>query len=321
MNKDMVAEQDLKNLLVLESTQAIFRKYNFSDSLLISAFIKAKNGNKLTNDEKGLQYEEILDQLDLIQDFTKDLKTKESFYEDELNKALLPYISPDQQINVEIVGVLGGTSTGYTFGDWDKFYISLHHMKGDPDYLFSIFKHELFHNLQSFRFKGQPITDKLRGAEGDEYNKLFTSYILIQALYNEGTATYLDRWLEKDRTEANAGFIERALKSKRNEEYIFYMFDKLISALPENNTGKDLNSIYNIFFTTRFDEAGYHIGSVITEYLLEQSEHELTYYMDRSPVFFIADYIKYSDEDDKTPYHFSDEFKQVVMELDTVISK
>ncbi|WP_425390225.1 hypothetical protein [Ekhidna sp.] len=306
---------DLERLLNLESTKALLKKMQTGDSLVVSSLLAAKAGQSANSNQARMQYEMIVEDLDQLERFVSDLKSNEKFYEKWLNDELGPYISKEQNIEVEIVGILGGHSTGYTFGDWDKFYISLHHMKGDPDFMLSIFKHELFHNIQSFRFDGRRIYDELKGQGESEYNADYVSYLLFEALYLEGTATYLDRWMDKKETAANEGFIDRGRRSAQRGKYIFYLFDRLIVDVQSKPSDTELNWIYNTFFTTKFDEAGYYMGMKITDYVLEKSGNDLTYYMDLNPITLMVDYLKYSADDGKVFYQFSEEFRETVFRL------
>lgn len=314
------SESSLNELTVLESSKALLRKMNATDSTMSEAIKKTfQSGAVPTKKERDFQYEKIYTNLDDISDFVSELQSNIKAVEGKLQDALGPYIPPKKDISIKVVGIVGGHSTGYTFGDGGTFYISLHHMKNDLDYFFQICKHELFHNLQAQWFGNDAIYTTLK--ETEETAPDYYSYYMFHSLYVEGTATYLDNIKKLTPTEANQNWIERYHKNEKRFKHIFWLYDKLVVQLQNDFSEEAISRSYGTFFLTTFDELGYFLGDRITNYLLEkQPDKNLQYYMKRSSMDFISDYIKLSRDDEKAPYHFSKEFEKLVQNLSIKVS-
>lgn len=309
------SEDQVNELIQLESSKGLLRKLEAKDTLMIQAITKALNGGStLTRTEKRFQYNTIKQNLNDLSHFIDRLENGLSEIEVRLTQFLGSYIPIGKDLKIRIMGIAGGNSTGYTFGDAATFYISLHHMKNDLDYFLFICKHELFHNLQALWYDHEKVVNILEKSQ--ENSSDFAIYYMLLSLYSEGTATYLDDIDNLKPREANKIWIDFQKRNKKREKSIFWLFDKTIINLQKDFSNTSLNLAYGTFFLTKYDQQGYYLGGLITDYLLEkQPEKSLQDYMRVSPLMLISDYIKLSKNDSEAPYHFSKEFETIVNQL------
>lgn len=319
LNSTSPSEASLRELVELPSSQALLRKLGTTDGVMIQALKKSFDPNaKTTKEEDNFQYRAIRDDLGELSAFVDTLQLNGKALEERLQQALAPYLPPHETVAITIVGITGGHSTGYTFGDKDTFYLSLHHMNHDMDYVHLICKHELFHNLQALWYDHETPVNVLENQQ--ETSPDFGTYYLLLSLYSEGTATYLDAIEQLTPTEANRIWTEGHEKNKDREAYIFWLFDQTLVQLQRDFSNRSLNRAYGTFFTTTYDQQGYYIGALITAYLLEkQPEKTLQDYMIQNPLHLISDYLRISREDPDAPYQFSDEFGAIVDRLRTTV--
>ena len=317
LKSETVNEASYKALVAMESTQGLIKKLYTSDSLLINALKQVRLPNQGHKSSTRFQYDFILNNIDSLTAFISYLKNNEQQISDRLNKALSKYVDADKRVEVEVIGLLGGNATGYTFGDKDKFYLSLHHMNNDADYLMAFSHHELFHNLQAALFDTDTLLDNLKGE--NTKNKNYIVYYLVNSLFNEGTATYLDNWESKPLTSANKAIKERNTKNAARLNFVNYMFDRHIVDLAATPTLEGLNAVYNIFFTTNFDEAGYYLGKELTKYALDRGNRDLNYYLRQPATVLLLDYFKLSENDPNAPLEFSKSFISTITDLHKVV--
>ena len=324
-NSSELSKIQIDELVQLESSKALLKKLKTKDSVMIQAITKAYNGDTtLTRSEKRFQYTRIKNNLKELSEFIKRLENNLADIESRLTSSLGTFIPGGQEVKIKIMGITGGNSTGYTFSDGNVFHISLHHVKNDMEFFFQICRHELFHNLQALWFDNTEIRKVL--AETELTSPEYYTYIMLESLYIEGTATYIDDLKKAKETIGNKAWLERYQKNIKREKYIFWMFDRLMVNLQTNYSNDDANRSYGTFFLTTFDELGYYMGAVITDYILKNSpEKDLSDYMGTQPLRFIADYISISHNKKDSPYVFSDEFVKIVNDLsskvDTIILK
>lgn len=320
-----LSETQIGELIQLESSKALLKKLETKDSVMTQAITKAyTHDTMLTRIEKRFQFGTIKQNLKELSEFINTLENNLSDIEARLKQSLGPFIPKGQDVKIRIMGITGGNSTGYTFGDGDVFHISLHHMKNDIEFFFQICRHELFHNLQALWFDTTKIHEVLRETEHSSPD--YYTCFMLESLYMEGTATYLDDLKNAKETIGNKDWLDRYHKNIKREKYIFWLFDRLIVNLQTNYSNDDANKTYGTFFLTTFDELGYYMGAVITDYLLKNSlEKDLKDYMGTHPLRLISDYISLSNNRTDSPYVFSDAFIKIVNDLsskvDTIIYK
>ncbi len=318
-NKTFLKTQAIE-LAKLESSQALLKKLDTQDSTMIEAIKKVQSGlESVSNIEQKFQYKSIINDLNNLSDFIKELQSNLVNIETKLKESLQPFMPSNKHITIKIIGVLGGNSTGYTFGDRNIFHISLHHMNNDMDYFFLICKHELFHNLQAIWSQNEKIRSALKKPKDSSPD--YWTYFLFESLYLEGSATYLDDVKTIKETKANKSWLDRYKKNEKREKFIFWMFDRLIVDFQKSHSNENVNNFYNSFFTTNIDEMGYYIGSKITAYVLkDKTRKDLTSYMKASPLLLVSDYINLSKNDNTAPYQFSEEFEKIVSQLSSKVS-
>ncbi|GAA4273242.1 hypothetical protein U6A24_20015 [Aquimarina gracilis] len=314
------SESQTITLAQLGSSKALLKKLNTKDSTMIETIKKVQSGSgSLNTIEQKFQYNAIIKDLDRLSGFIKELQSNLGIIETKLKKSLQIFIPSNKHITIKIIGIVGGNSTGYTFGDGNTFHISLHHMNNDLDYFFMICKHELFHNLQAIWSQDEKIRNTLEKTKDSSPD--YWTYFLFNALYLEGSATYLDDLKTIKETKANKSWLDRYKDNEKREKFIFWMFDRLMVDFQKSHSQKNVNNFYNTFFTTNIDEIGYYLGSAITTYILKNKpKTDLITYMKASPLLLVSDYINLSKNDDTAPYQFSEEFEKIVSQLSVKVN-
>ena len=313
LNSETREDKVYHELVQLEATKALIKKLETSDTLLIKALKQTVQNKGLVSGFEQFQYHQIKMEKDSLRSFVSHLKKEGLRLSHRLDQNLSKFLPEEKPVKIELVGILGGNASGYTFGDADKFYLSLHHMGGDLDYLFDFCQHEIFHNIQAIQFDAEHVLEQLKGENAE--NKDYILFYLVNSLFSEGTATYIDDWENKPLTKANETAKRRNTVNKNRLKSTNYMFDRLIVALEKEPTWEGLNALYRIFFTTQFDEAGYYLGKVITTYTLQAGDNTLLYYLKNPPTLLLLDYFEHAKNDPDAPLKFTERFMEIIRSL------
>ena len=192
-------------------------------------------------------------------------RTQVSFLQD-INNLILPYTPTDLRGEVRACFILGGAAMGFTFDNNPTLNVALHKINGDYEGLKYLVAHELYHSIQTLGIQNFNAGKNL----GTIPVPLNNSFQIILNVWAEGTATLVGntanvknpKWFSKFTQEE---FHKNADRSRQN----FALMEALLYQ-SFNDPDASAEQIYNIGFTTAYDQtlyyAGYEMAKVIEKY-------------------------------------------------------
>lgn len=240
------------------------------------------------------------------------ISANKALFGTEIAKLIQPYTAPSLQVSVRAYFLVGGGSLGFTIGSDNTFNVALHTIGNDLDGLKLLIAHELYHSIQG---AGQQTRQKLQ-AEKPTYNEKAT-YALIYNLWSEGSANFVGDF--KTITKPKSFSAEQIAIDKKNSARIrtsFYLLETILYRCYKDTTVK-YQQLYNIGFTTEFDEVFYSVGNEMAKQLLShKGSSVLANLVNSDPLLFMQEYIAlYQGTKDDNLIKFSPSTEHIVANM------
>lgn len=319
-----ITDQDIRKLMVLTTTPKLLRKLGIDSLDMVSALKKARVRQKPNDKEMRLQYDLIVGNLDSLTTFLDTIKKNAGMLSQDLAASLGNYFPPKTDREVTIYGMMGGWSTGYTFGEPDEFFVLLQKLEFDYNVFYATTEHELFHNVQSANYNENSFLTRLNdsGLKGD-----LTAMLLLTDLWQEGSASYI---ANAEKYVQTPGIITSFKSFQENENRMYqldFLFDRmLVDAYHQPDP--DYDRMYGLFFSSNWNELGYYLGYRMIKRLADgKSEEEkvsmIKRYLKAYPTQFVMDYIALTkaEKEKHGYYQFSAEFEKIVQRLNFMIKE
>ena len=174
----------------------------------------------------------------------------------DLENLIQPYVPGDLKADATAVLLVGGGSLGFTLNDDRNFYVALHKIGSDYEGLKYLVAHELYHSIQTLG-RQKRIANLNAVKPPDNIRK---SLIIIESTYVEGTATLVGSPLDAKNLKQfgqrrQDDYKKNLARSRQN----FALFEALLFQA-YSDPHSDIGQLYNIGFTTAFDETLYYVG-------------------------------------------------------------
>jgi len=320
LEKENLTIEELNTFAKLEGSKALEKKINENSGVIIEA-IEDANCKVFDKKYMNFQYREISENIEKLREFIFEIENKQPSIEAELIESYKQYLNPNEKYTFNVYILMGGYSSGFTFGDENNFYIGTHLYKQDFKSITLTCKHELFHNIQSLLYDPQPVAKKLEKAN--------LSYVyahgMINYIFKEGTAEYIGStvdYYEHQITEKNnhphiKELYDQAVVNKYRIKGINYLINYTILDIYKNKELADTKAIYQLLFDWNWNNPAYYAGEkMIASLTKEIGEKVLKEYLEKDPIYFFNDYIVLSKNNKENyPIQFTDEFANMVYEI------
>lgn len=300
-----------RKILSLKGTQGMIQHDSqFNEEMTSENFIKEITDPNAESDEFGF--------INIRRNLTS-IQAAIQLFEDSLNvitrrveEKLKLYSSPTNNEAIEVYFVLGGNSDGYT-NDENAFFIEIQYYLDDVEGIISTVTHELYHIIQQRSFDSKTEKLKLQAI-------FYPAFMLIENLYQEGSASYVGDPLSIDQPKEYSIFIQK--KYKRNILKLkesFYLFESLLlQSIADPN--EDL--LYNIGFGGQWDSPLYFVGYEMCLQLEQKNEEgTIKEYLSKSPTYFFMDYIDLYKSDPQIRYHFTAATEKTIEKVHAQMTK
>ncbi|WP_460940156.1 DUF5700 domain-containing putative Zn-dependent protease [Spirosoma humi] len=214
-------------------------------------------------------------------------------FQDEVKALILPYCPPNNPVTARACFLVGGGSLGFTIGDDPTFNVALQKVGDDYEGLVYLVAHELYHTVQQV---GQRSRKKEK-LIGQLPKPVETAYMLLENLWLEGTATLVADFSKIKGAKPLAAAQQREYQQNRQRSrQNFVLFESLLYSAYYDSTASP-NQLYNIAFTTAFDQTGYHMGYRMAKEIEEhRGKAVLAALVNQSPLEFCRTYIRLYQE-------------------------
>lgn len=234
-------------------------------------------------------------------------------FQDEVKALILPYCPPNNQVTARACFLVGGGSLGFTIGNDPTFNVALQKVGGDYEGLVYLVAHELYHTVQQV---GQQARKKEK-LVGQLPKPIETAYMLLENLWLEGTATLVADFSKiKEAKSLAAGQQSEYQRNRQRSRQNFVLFESLLYSAYYDSTASP-NQLYNIAFTTAFDQTSYHMGYRMAKEIEEhRGKAMLAALINQSPLEFSRAYIRlYQEIPSKINIKFSPATEAIITKL------
>lgn len=279
-------DSTFEDLAMLPATESLVQKVRRQDrgvtiKTLTATLAEARNGGVLKSDP--FQWASCLRKQAEIRVLVAGIREQEKEIARRLSQALGRHLSASANLKVSVHFVIGGMSSGWSTGP-NTFFIGLQFYRGDVEGVVMTMQHELFHSAQYDGYQGQE-TDlkKLRPEDREVYR-------LVDQLYREGTATYVEDLMNFPREHPYIQEMRQpALNNQARMKDNFALLETFIYRLSQDSNVR-FDDVYPIGFDWAWQNPLYFAGEYISR-VLAQDKGNLSRYLRRNPIQFLSDYI------------------------------
>jgi hypothetical protein len=237
---------------------------------------------------------------------------KESFIND-VKAIIQPFTPASLNAEARACFLAGGGSLGFTIGDDPTFNVALQKIGNDLKGLQYLVAHELYHSLQSI---GQATRIYQKDRQIPYAAK--ATYFQLYNLWAEGIATFVGD-MSKIKVTGSFSKEQHELHTKNSDRRYqnFQLLEAMLYRQFHDSTA-DHQSIYDIGFSTAFDETSYFVGYEMARQLVKhQGNKVLADLLFKDPIRFITEYIELYKKlpDDKSFVRFSRTIEEIISKL------
>ncbi|GAB3915750.1 DUF5700 domain-containing putative Zn-dependent protease [Larkinella terrae] len=317
LTKPKTTDAELDRIAKLYGSQQLIKKVSGYDKTANETVFKqtlreiTESGTVKGNDP--FDWKAVKSQLSGIRQLINQLETKATFVEDVKNR-ILPYSPPNINGKVRACFLVGGGSLGFTLGNEDTFNVALQKIGDDYEGLVNLVAHELYHSVQQIGERNR----QLEKSAAEPPKPVSNAYFLLANLWSEGTANLVGEFVKsKNPKEFSRQQQDDYARNGERARQNFALFESLLfSAF--HDPAADMGELYNIAFTTAFDETSYYTGyrmaKVIEQY---RGKEVLAGLINQDPIEFCRLYVAiYKQNPDKNLIRFSSSTEAILAKLD-----
>ena len=236
--------------------------------------------------------------------------TKENELSDFLNQQLSKFLLPNEEIDLNIYLLVGGTSDG--FARENTFSIDLGFFRDDIEAVKLVMLHEAFHIIQE-------SVNAHYNVSMEKWNKSDQSlYEILTHLFLEGSASYLANPLIIEDPKYYSKWFQG--KYRRNLDRMvdnFELFKSMLYRLKYDENAS-LENVYNLGFSGTWESPNYFVGFRMCELIKKyEGDDFLSNYIRLSPTQFFLNYNRYAKLENKPDYYpvFSDSIEKSISKI------
>lgn len=316
LTRPKTTDPELDQIAKLYGSQQLIRKVTSYDKSGTETVFKqtlremVETGTVKGNDP--FDWKVVKGKLNEIRPLITQLETKTTFVEEVKNR-IMPYSPPGIKASVRACFLVGGGSLGFTIGNDDTFNVALQKIGDDYDGLLELVAHELYHSIQQ-------VGDRNRTKEktaSDPPKNIYKTAVMLSNLWSEGTAnlvgdfTKIKNPKEFSKTQQD-GYNRNGQRSRQN----FALFESLLYSAYHDSTA-NISELYNIAFTTAYDELAYDMGYRMAKVIEEnRGKVALADLIDKDPIEFCQLYVTiYKQNPDKKLIRFSSSTESILTKM------
>jgi hypothetical protein len=179
----------------------------------------------------------------------------------DVTQIIETYTPPNISADVKACFLVGGGSLGFVNGGDNTFNVALQTIGNDYDGLKYLMAHELYHSIQD---AGQSM--RKQSKEKNIPYFVQASYALAYNAWNEGTANLVGDFTKlKTAGPFTTLQLKQFSKNTKRKRQNFYLLEVLLYKAYTDTASHNYDQLYNIAFTTGYDEAGYFVGYEIAK--------------------------------------------------------
>ncbi|MFD2598238.1 DUF5700 domain-containing putative Zn-dependent protease [Sphingobacterium corticis] len=287
---DMVSNDELIRISKLPGNQHLIEKVKGSTGAGSDVFISTLKELIETGDIEGddkYQWKFVKQSLPKIRGLLQKVNSSGENLSDDIASRIKMYTPDKISLKAQAYFIVGGDALGFTL-DGESFHVALQNIGDDYEGLKVLMMHELYHNIQN---EGLNLRERILG-EKPSYNEKAT-YALLYELWSEGLANFVGDYtkIEQPGEFARSQIAVYEKNDKRNRSN-FYLFETLLYRAfhdPKVSYGQ----LYNIGFTTEFDEVFYAVGYEMAKQLVSVYGNQVVKDLVlQDPVRFVSRYIE-----------------------------
>ncbi|WP_133300222.1 DUF5700 domain-containing putative Zn-dependent protease [Mucilaginibacter terrenus] len=174
----------------------------------------------------------------------------------DVTRMIETYTPDSINANVRACFLVGGGSLGFVLNDGSIFNVALQKIGNDYEGLRYLVAHELYHSIQD---AGRTLR-KVSAQKGTPYNAK-ASWAIAYNVWSEGTATLVGDITRITKPEPFTKVqMEEVNKNLARKRQNFVLIETMLFKAYADTATHVYNELYNIGFTTGYDEAGYYVG-------------------------------------------------------------
>lgn len=316
LERNQVGDAELSRVVGLSGNQRLIRKVAGYNSAATADTFKKTLRQTIENQnfsEDPFDWQSVKKNLPEIRLLINQIEKNKVALFAELENLIQPYAPPDLKADITATFLVGGGSLGFTIDGSDGFHVALQKIGGDYEGLKYLVAHELYHSIQAFgrqkRLAGLNIVkppDNVRN-----------SLIIIENTYTEGTATLVgDSLNAKNLRQFGQSQQDLYKKNLARSRQNFALFEALLFQA-NNDPNADIEQLYNIGFSTEFDETLYYVGYRMARAIEKyQGKQAIAALVGKNPVEFFNRYIEiYKKNNDPALIKFSKSTEDILLKL------
>lgn len=301
-----ISDENLETLVQLEPVLGLIRQTRRFDENATEENFKLTLRQIANGDDLSLDPFRFMRVKNNIEDIKVNMALIEAnpdMFSEALEQAIAPYTSTEDQFDVTIFMVVGGTSDGWAPSR--NFYIALHYFGDDIEGLKLMMSHELYHGVQN-RFFGSPDIEGFAQSQNllSMTKKEGVASMIGDPLRLENGKTYTDTFKEKFENNLN--------QIKQN----FALFEVMLFRL-YGEPDYRFENIYSLGFSGNWGSplyfVGYYMGRALEE---KHGQKGFLAILKESPAGFFRAYMElYKSDDTLELVHFSEEIEAILSAL------
>ncbi|MCL7988473.1 hypothetical protein M8998_11030 [Sphingobacterium sp. lm-10] len=312
---ETVPEEELTRVSQLYGNQQLIQKvkgYSGADSTVFKSTLRQllETGDIVGDDP--YEWKRVQGGLSKIQNLINSISQDQQAFEDDISQRIQSYTPSSINLHARACLLVGGGSLGFTIGDSQTFNVALHPIGDDIEGLKVLMAHELYHNVQSEGY-GQ----RARSLESKPSFNEKATYALLYQLYSEGVANFVGDFTKIE----NPGpfsqeQIDLYIKNEKRMRTSFYLLETVLYHA-YHNPKTSYGQLYNIGFTTEFEEVFYGVGYEMAKQLAaHDGPIALTELVVQDPIRFIHNYIQlYKENPEKNLVTFSEDTEELISKM------
>ncbi len=307
-----VSDEELINASDLYGNRQLIKKVEGSSGADSAVFIATLRELLETGDIAGddpYQWKDVQAALSNVQKIILAIAEDKHVFEADVSTRIQPYTPPSITLRARACLLVGGGSLGFVVDDSQTFNVALQEVGDDIEGLKVLMAHELYHNVQSEGY-GQ----RQRSLESKPtYNEKAT-YALLYQLYSEGVANFVGDFMKIENPKAfSQKQIDLYFKNERRIRTSFYLLETVLYHA-YHNPKTSYGQLYNIGFTTEFDEVFYGVGYEMAKQLVaHHGDQIIAELVLQDPIRFIHNYIQlYKENPESKLINFNADTEELI---------
>lgn len=246
-----------------------------------------------------------------IQSLIRQLDQKKDAFLTDIMKEIAPYSPTELKADIRACFLVGGGSLGFTIGGDNTFNVALQKIGDDYEGLIGLVAHELYHSVQHVGDQGRKNGKVM---DPNPPRHIIGAYVMLANLYLEGTANLVGDFSKLKQPKAFTKIQQDgySLNRQRNGTN-FTLFESLLYRAYHDSTAS-LNDLYNVAFTTEFEETSYYVGYEMAKFIEKhEGQAAVASFVNKSSIEFSQHYIDlYRKHDEKGVVKFSKPIEAII---------